>query len=366
MFVNYTKNLYKNLIQQDFKPMILNKDDSITEDTYFVSLINFSGEIVYIVNILNCEKYEPDECMSELFLSKSTILQKYEKVNIIFLNIFVTRDNKKIKAYIDKIDKNFLLTYKEIFWGVEVNEENKISLYSDPCQPTKFLGIEKHILNNENSADFSSNSKDSISNLARKAFLEDPLRPKPILFHTYKLIIIVNVLIFTIVATNGGLTTNNLLSFGAFSYDSIIYFHQYYRLITSIFLHGSILHLVSNMLALYIFGKRLEETTSSATFLSIYFISGIGANALMLLFPSNAVMIGASGCIFGIIGATLVLTSYFKKSIDRLNSTGIFTIAIINLAISLVDPQITFSVHFFGFIIGIILGIIYTLHIIKK
>jgi membrane associated rhomboid family serine protease len=78
-------------------------------------------------------------------------------------------------------------------------------------------------------------------------------------------------------------------------------------LVTSMFLHGSIVHLLFNMLALFFFGPLLERRIGSSPFLAVYFGSGILAGlAQVAVFPTSAV-IGASGAIFGVLGALTVL-----------------------------------------------------------
>lgn len=362
MFANYTKNLYKKLLQQDFHPMVFGADTSISDDTMFLSLINYESEITYVVNLLNCINYKPDECMGKTFLSKASLLDKYNNSNIIFLNIFITDDNQKCKSYIDKLDKNMLKTFKDIFWSVQISSDNNISMYVDDVQPSKFLGIEKLIMNTPVNSGYS--SAESIESITKEAMEESPIHysnTSSSIFPFYSIIIFINILAYFVVLENGGFTTENLLNVGAFSYDRIIHQHEYYRLITCMFLHGGLMHLSSNMLTLFIFGSRLERSTSSFTFICIYFLAGLTANALMLLHPSDFIMVGASGCIFGVIGATLILSVCFKKSIYGLNFTSILIIALLNLATSLVDPEISFPVHFIGFIVGILLGYVYVL-----
>ncbi|OIO25269.1 hypothetical protein AUJ14_04600 [Candidatus Micrarchaeota archaeon CG1_02_55_22] len=81
-----------------------------------------------------------------------------------------------------------------------------------------------------------------------------------------------------------------------------------WTLITSMFLHGSILHLLLNMWALFVFGSLLEPKIGAKKFLAVYFVAGLLANAAFLAFyPANIFGLGASGAIFGIIGALTVL-----------------------------------------------------------
>src|SRR5829696_7377186 len=76
---------------------------------------------------------------------------------------------------------------------------------------------------------------------------------------------------------------------------------QPWTFITYMFLHGSITHILFNMLGLYFFGSRVEERLGSRRFLTLYFISGIAGALLSMFFARNASVIGASGAVFGIM-----------------------------------------------------------------
>jgi len=80
-------------------------------------------------------------------------------------------------------------------------------------------------------------------------------------------------------------------------------------LLTSMFLHGSLFHLLGNMLYLWIFGNNIEDRLGTARFILFYFLSGLGASLVHILFNFNSTtpVIGASGAIAGILGAYLIL-----------------------------------------------------------
>ncbi len=82
-------------------------------------------------------------------------------------------------------------------------------------------------------------------------------------------------------------------------------FEQPYRFITAIFLHGSVTHMVYNLFALILFGLLLEKFIGSRKFLIIFFVSGIIANLIAVNFYNSS--LGASGAIFGIIGALTII-----------------------------------------------------------
>ncbi|GFE63427.1 rhomboid family intramembrane serine protease [Litoreibacter roseus] len=93
---------------------------------------------------------------------------------------------------------------------------------------------------------------------------------------------------------------------------------EYYTLVTSMFLHGGIMHLLGNMLFLWIFGDNLEEQLGHVTFLGFYLLSGLGADVFQLLSDPGSVVptVGASGAIAGVMGGYLLL--YPKAKVDIL------------------------------------------------
>ena len=90
--------------------------------------------------------------------------------------------------------------------------------------------------------------------------------------------------------------------------EKIIDNGEYYRLLTSMFLHADIMHIFSNMIALLFFGTAVENNFSKIEYIIIYFISGLIGNLFsLILLPLNVISLGASGAIFGLIGAAFIL-----------------------------------------------------------
>ena len=87
--------------------------------------------------------------------------------------------------------------------------------------------------------------------------------------------------------------------------NKALYSYEYWRFLTSIFLHGSLIHLLYNLFALALFGSILEKTIGGRKFLLIFFCSGIFANVIAVNFYSSS--LGASGAIYGILGALAIL-----------------------------------------------------------
>ncbi|WP_330458839.1 rhomboid family intramembrane serine protease [Streptomyces sp. NBC_00820] len=127
---------------------------------------------------------------------------------------------------------------------------------------------------------------------------------------------------------------------------------QYYRLLTSMFLHGGYLHIAFNMLSLWWIGGPLEAALGRARYLALYFVSGLAGSALTyLLAAPYQPSLGASGAIFGLFGATAVL-------MRRLNydMRPVIALLVINLIITFGVPNISWQAHIGGLVAGVGVG----------
>jgi membrane associated rhomboid family serine protease len=116
--------------------------------------------------------------------------------------------------------------------------------------------------------------------------------------------------LITVIFSYQGLQNKTFFDKYAFNIDGVLKYKEYYRLISSGFLHGSWWHLLFNLYALFSFGETLEAVIGGTNFLFIYFVSLIGGNVLSLYihrFDSQYSAIGASGAVCGIIFASIVI-----------------------------------------------------------
>jgi membrane associated rhomboid family serine protease len=129
---------------------------------------------------------------------------------------------------------------------------------------------------------------------------------------------------------------------------------DWWRLITAAFLHGSIIHIGFNMVMLWWVGSPVEAALGRARFLGLYFASGLAGSAGALIADPNAVTVGASGAIFGILGAALV----FERQRHYVLGGSATGIIVINLVISFSVPNISYGGHIGGLVGGILCGLI--------
>jgi membrane associated rhomboid family serine protease len=126
---------------------------------------------------------------------------------------------------------------------------------------------------------------------------------------------------------------------------------EWWRLITAGFLHGSILHLIFNVYILWVIGSQLESIVRNIKFIIIYFVSLLGGSLASYLFsPFDSYSIGASGAIFGLMGAMLVVGR--KRNLDI---SQITTLVAINVVIGFVLSGIDWRAHLGGLAAGAVI-----------
>lgn len=127
---------------------------------------------------------------------------------------------------------------------------------------------------------------------------------------------------------------------------------QWYRLLTSMFLHGGYVHILFNMLSLWWIGGPLEGALGRARYLTLYLVCGLAGGALTyLLAAPNQPSLGASGAIFGLFGATAVLLRRL-----RYDMRPVIVLLVVNLIITFGVPGIAWQAHIGGLVAGVVVG----------
>jgi membrane associated rhomboid family serine protease len=128
----------------------------------------------------------------------------------------------------------------------------------------------------------------------------------------------------------------------------------WWRLVTTMFLHASLVHIGFNMFALWVIGTPVEQYLGRARYIGLYFVSGLAGSAGALL-QTPGVTVGASGAIFGILGAMMIIEWQVTGRLAGNAATWI----VINLAISFAIPGISWGGHVGGLIGGILVTLAY-------
>jgi membrane associated rhomboid family serine protease len=162
-----------------------------------------------------------------------------------------------------------------------------------------------------------------------------------------KILIGINVLVFLWQVGSGGTLSDP---------DGYPYLHgalngylvadgEWWRLVTSMFLHGSVIHLGLNMLFLWWIGAPVEQALGRARYALVYLVGGLsGSTGALLLTNPEGVTVGASGALFGILGAAFV----FERQRNYVLGGGALTIIVLNLAFTFAVPGISIGGHLGG------------------
>lgn len=154
---------------------------------------------------------------------------------------------------------------------------------------------------------------------------------------------------------------------GSMNAERVISDREYYRFITSMFMHGSVSHIVSNMIFLVALGEMLERAIGHVRFALLYLLSGIGGNLFSMI---NAVRsqefystIGASGAIFGLIGALLVIVILNDGHYEGISIRRMIFAIVYMVYSGMQSEGIDNAAHFGGLVFGVL--IMTTMYVIE-
>ena len=332
------KLLHYFITEKGYTPIILQG----AEDEIWLENLDEDYKIVRIVirYIHNDEQYKFD------VFKTNRILKKIKKKTLSFklntLSIFLDLGGS---VNLDEFKSDNITS-------VEVHEENEVkknkllkSIFPDLSKKLKFsedgVALFVKVTNDINAH----NKKDQEK-------VADVFSPKkPVV--TYALILI-NVFMFLFPLING--TTEEFYNLFA-SYGPFVKMGDYYRLISAAFMHANIAHLIFNMYALWIIGMQLESFIGKWRYLVVYLFSAISGSLLSVIVTPNAVSVGASGAIFGLLGALLYFGYHYRVYLGTVIKSQIIPLIVINLLLGFMVPGIDNAAHIGGLIGGTLIMI---------
>ncbi|QHQ60237.1 rhomboid family intramembrane serine protease [Anaerocolumna sedimenticola] len=181
-------------------------------------------------------------------------------------------------------------------------------------------------------------------------------------------LVLLNILVFFIIERGYiPFLNNGIVDAGALYWPAIKYKDEYYRLFTYMFLHGGMEHLANNMIVLLIIGDNVERASGKWRYLLIYFgsgiIAGIASMSYNMVNNLNTISIGASGAIFGVVGAMAYIVAVNKGRLEDISTRQIILFVIFSLYGGLTSQGVDNAAHIGGLLAGIVLAaILYRKH----
>ena len=328
------KLLHYFITEKNYNPIILQG----AENEIWLENMDEDYKIIRIVSnyIHNKEQFDFDMFKTKRIVKK--INKKTLSLNINTLSIFLSLG--------DNVD----LSSSKNVDCIMVNEEEDLknsniikNIFPDLSKKLKFSeeGIQLFMkitndINNHNKTD-----AEKVNEVFKMK------RP----YITYALIII-NVLLYFIPLLTG--SYDKLINDFCI-YAPAIKSGELYRLFTGIFLHGNLLHLAFNCYALYILGMQLESFMGKVKYLIIYLFAGLTGALFSMIFSNYSASIGASGAIFGIMGAIVYFGYHYRVYLGNVIKSQIIPVIVLNLAIGFLSSGIDNFAHIGGLIGGFLI-----------
>ncbi len=190
-------------------------------------------------------------------------------------------------------------------------------------------------------------------------------------FTATPLLVLVNIIVFAVLVLAGlgflHFYSRDLIACGAL-YEPLLQQGQWWRLLTSMFLHGGVMHLVMNMVSLYLAGLFLESTIGTKRFFTGYLLTGIAAALVSLWWHDQPVaVVGASGAIFGLYGIllSLIICKVFDAAFNKLLLILLAGTAGYSLVMGFVSEGIDNSAHIGGLMAGLVTGWVYSRQLLQ-
>lgn len=327
------KLLHYFITEKNYNPIILQG----VENEIWLENLNADCQIVRIVSgyIHNEEQFDFDKFKTKRIMKK--IKKKTLSLNMKVLSIFVNLSDRVNLA------EN---TIPNQLW-VRANEEKELGK-SEVISKT-FPDLTKKLVYTEKGAELFLKITQDINkhNQEDAKKVEKVFKSKfPVI--TYALIVI-NVIMFAVPLLYGQLEAmvETLCTHGP-----SIRAGQYYRLISGMFMHGSLFHIIFNCYALYVLGTQLESFMGKIKYIIIYFFSGLMGALFSIIFNGNVASIGASGAIFGLMGSLLYFGYHYRVYLGNVIKSQIVPLILANLLFGLLMPGIDNAAHIGGLIGG--------------
>ena len=322
----------------------------ITEENYTPIIVRGAKDEIWLENMdgpyrvvrINSNHIHNDEQLNYDILKAKSVLKQIKRktfsMSMNMLNIFLDMDYKPNEDY-----KNMDLIYIDKLSDVPTNK----------VLSTAFKKITTNLSTDKIDIEQLINKTEDVNRKTEKQNreYENIFKPKKLIITPVLMMTCILYFIYILLETKNHLNAQNLLYFGAVQ-RSYVSSGEWYRLFTCMFIHASILHLLLNMYALYVIGSQMESFIGKLKFLVVFIVSGLIGSLTSIIFSTN-VSVGASGAIFGVLGAMLYFAYHYRLILGNSLKHEIIPVIIANLLIGFLIPGVDIMAHVGGLIGGV-------------
>jgi len=350
---DYVNSFIKELINNEYQFVGLSDGtDKVSDSTAFGLCVKAVPPVLYAVSVINIDVIDPAQFEEHAVNFLTKIRKNKEKLNCAFtvdVNILAGKHiDSSITGFIDS--KNYDPSGKDhsIWWAAD---KTSFSVISGKNMPDDIGGLKAMA-----ERAFGVTEDASITEMERKAVLEKENSKKTKKHTVTYVLLALTALVFIFTRIFGGEQMWAYV-FGN-DHSRIVLYSEYYRLITCMFIHAGFMHIGYNCLSLYVFGTRAEEHLGHISFLLLYFGSGLCGSILSFLF-TDGLSVGASGAVYGAVGAVFALSKVTRKSIGGLNYMAMLLFVIAGIGLGALGGNVDNFAHIGGFAFGFLYTYIY-------
>lgn len=239
------------------------------------------------------------------------------------------------------------LTYNHYFCWLYNTNENFIEVHE--TQPYEFYNVRRLL-------------SEPVVESAPVRTAPTKVRRIHYVFNFTNLFILVNVIVHIIMSTLGDTSDIQFMLDHGGLYSDYILDGEVYRFFTSMFMHADWIHLLGNMFVLFLVGRNLENMVGKVKFPIIYMVSGLGAGLIAeicyMIMRNNVVCVGASGAIYGLVGALLWVLIINKNRRREMTLWQVIVGIALSLGQGVADDDVSVEAHIGGLICGFLLALI--------
>lgn len=334
------KLLHYFITDKGYNPIVLHG----AQNEIWLEKINSDYKIIRIVTnyIHNDEQYSFDNFKTKQILKK--VKKQTLCVNMNLLNIFLNLgDNVHFEEIHNKNLSAISIESIDDLSKYDFIKEN----FPDINENTNFKeeGLELFLKITE---DINRKNLEESKNVEKVFKIK-----KPVI--TYG-IILINIMVFILMYIIGDGSTDpyTLIKFGA-NYKGSVINHEFYRLLTCAFIHIGFMHIIINTYSLYVIGVQLESYFGKMKYLIIYLFSAVSAS-LMSVILTDSISAGASGALFGLLGALLYFGYHYRVFLGGVLKSQIIPLIIVNLAFGFMMSGVDNAAHIGGLIGGFLIA----------